>query len=179
MWRELLARDLPAARDGYERLFPEWQVLDSDHAPFAYDRVLVGAREVGGLTPLRGPGPDHWAGFLTVPDCAAAVRTVEEHGGALLVGPLRSPGYGLFAAVTAPGGVPLRLLEVDPDADLTPPPAAALGDFAGDLALAPDPAGLQACLARLAPAAIRLAETEGLPAHALSLAIRGNRMSDG
>ena len=34
-------------------------------------------------------------------------------------------------------------------------------------------------LARLAPAAIRLAETEGLPAHALSLAIRGNRMSDG
>ncbi len=34
-------------------------------------------------------------------------------------------------------------------------------------------------LARLAPAAIRLAETEGLPAHALSLAIRGNRTNDG
>jgi histidinol dehydrogenase len=34
-------------------------------------------------------------------------------------------------------------------------------------------------LARLAPAAIRLAETEGLPAHALSLSIRGKRTSDG
>ncbi len=36
-----------------------------------------------------------------------------------------------------------------------------------------------AALAALAPAAIRLAETEGLEAHALSLAIRTNRPSDG
>ena len=36
-----------------------------------------------------------------------------------------------------------------------------------------------AALAALAPAAIRLAETEGLPAHALSLSIRLNRRADG
>ncbi len=112
-WNELCSRDVPAATRFYGALFG-WtfrEVPGSD----GYHEISLGERLNGGILPWReemGPMPPMWSVYFNVDDCDAAVKKVQDLGGALLAGPTDiEPGR--FAVVADPGGAVFNVMKMN------------------------------------------------------------------
>lgn len=114
-WHELYARDFPAQRDFYTRVFG-WntQVL-SDTADFRYITFGDPESPSGGVFDadkmLPEGVPSHWVVYFGVTDAAAASQRVVELGGTVVRDPWDSE-FGRFAQVTDPLGGLFFLHEV-------------------------------------------------------------------
>ena len=115
-WNELQTKDLAAAQDFYTKVFGyDYEAVDTGGP--AYAMFKVDGRAVGGLMqqPPELPSdiPSYWATYFVVEDCDAAVATVTERGGSVLMGPEDSE-FGRFAFVSDPQGAVFAVI-VPPD----------------------------------------------------------------
>jgi predicted enzyme related to lactoylglutathione lyase len=107
-WNELATRDVAAATQFYTALFG-WTAETQDMGGGAqYTVVNVGDRSNGGIydasAMLPESVPAHWAVYLTVDDCDAAVAAVTANGGTVLREPFDVGDVGRMAACTDPQG---------------------------------------------------------------------------
>jgi predicted enzyme related to lactoylglutathione lyase len=101
-WTELTTTDVDAAKAFYAQVFG-WANTTSEGGPFPYTEFQVGGRSIAGCLP-KGPHlpaevPSHWAVYFVVADLDAALGTVKDLGGQILMPGMDSPA-GRFAAVT-------------------------------------------------------------------------------
>jgi predicted enzyme related to lactoylglutathione lyase len=112
-WAEVQTLDRDAAQPFYEQVFGyetetmemtaggEYVVFKADGAPAA------------GLIEIRpdwGDVPSNWSVVFQVPDCDAAVATIQAGGGSLLHGPQEIPEVGRFAVVADPWGAAFQVI---------------------------------------------------------------------
>lgn len=109
-WNDLATTDVGAAKEFYGELFG-WEFGEVEGAPG--DRAAIKAGETlnGGIAALpeeSGETPPHWLVYFAVDDLDAALSTVDDEGGKVLVDPLEVPA-GKFAIITDPQGAPLAI----------------------------------------------------------------------
>jgi predicted enzyme related to lactoylglutathione lyase len=114
-WHELHTRDYAASIRFYEQAFGWTTRTESDADDFRYTtcvdddgQLRAGIMDASVYAPEGTPA--HWAVYVGVSDCVAAVELVRELGGGVVHGPDDSP-YGLLAVVTDPTGAELRLVQ--------------------------------------------------------------------
>lgn len=136
VWRELMTRDMEAARRFYTELLG-WTARGAgmegvDYTLFAAQGVDVAG--MGGMPP--GDLPAHWVGYVGVGDVDATVARLEAAGGETFMPPTDIPTVGRVAiAADAQGAIfgLLRGLEADPPV----PERMAVGLFCWDTLMTP------------------------------------------
>jgi len=114
MWFELMTHDLDAAKPFYATIFGN-PVVDQEMAPGepGYATIRVNNEAVAGLMGagswLPADVPAHWRVYFGVEDCRAAVKQVQQLGGAVLTDPTDSP-FGTVATVADPFGATFVIL---------------------------------------------------------------------
>lgn len=143
VWRELLTRDVEAAKRFYGGLFG-WTSKDSPMGPeMIYTLWYNGETQIGGMMDIAalpdGEGvPPNWGVYVSVEDVdAAAARAVE--AGAQIMGECHDiPGVGRFAVVQDPQGVYFNLYRSasgDPEDEMPK-----VHEFCWEALVTPDPA---------------------------------------
>jgi predicted enzyme related to lactoylglutathione lyase len=110
-WNDLLTTDVDAAAAFYRDLLG-WEVEQIPGAP--YWTIRNRGASNGGMMPMpdepRAAGaPPAWNVYFAVADLDAALRTVQELGGALVAGPMEVPA-GRFAVLRDPQGAVFSLV---------------------------------------------------------------------
>ncbi|HEX6506584.1 MAG TPA: VOC family protein [Chloroflexota bacterium] len=112
-WNELYTRDVPAAREFYQKAFG-WGTEESEYSGGAYTLFQVDGRNVaGGLdmsTMLPDSIPPHWLVYFTVENTADAVAKARELGGTILAGPQETP-MGPMAVINDPVGASFAVIQ--------------------------------------------------------------------
>lgn len=105
-WNELHSSDWKAGYDFYAKLFG-WSITRSmDMGPMGtYNLFTMGSgQEDGGMmNNMEGPRP-YWMFYITVPSADAAVATINEKGGKVLMGPHEVPGGAWIVCGEDPQG---------------------------------------------------------------------------
>lgn len=114
-WNELCSKDVPGAKRFYADLFGwEFEPQGDD----GYQEIRAGGRANGGILPWRpdmGDMPAFWSVYFAVEDCDAAVKQLQELGGALHMGPV-DIDPGRFAVVSDDQGAMFNLMKIaNPD----------------------------------------------------------------
>ena len=116
-WNDLITTDVEGARRFYGELLG-WEVEQIPGAPYWTIRNR-GARN-GGMMPMPEPQraagmPPAWNAYFAVEDVDDALRTVQDSGGGIVVGPTAVPA-GRFAVLRDPQGAVFSVLagELDP-----------------------------------------------------------------
>jgi predicted enzyme related to lactoylglutathione lyase len=107
-WNDLMTPDPHSSRRFYSELF-EWRIEEVPGSGGYYWAVHNGESPNGGLLPLDGVVPA-WNAYFGSDDLDAAIATVTEAGGAVLMPPREVPA-GRFAAVRDPQGAAFSLFE--------------------------------------------------------------------
>lgn len=112
-WFELHTRDWAGAQRFYRDAFG-WQTRVLEDSPqFRYAQQVDGDEQLAGIMDASGylppEVPPHWAVYLGVEDCDAAVATLVGLGGSVIGEPDDSP-YVRIAMVTDPMGAHFRLV---------------------------------------------------------------------
>ena len=139
VWHDLMTTDLSASLTFYRSLFPEWIVQHvTAGGSVVYHSIRVLGADCGGIVSIAADGgiPSHWLGYVSVDDCAAAVRRAEAAGGRCLVPMMAVPNVGKFAVIADPQGAILKPFEVHKNLNLPNFPMS--GNFAWDEVLSPD-----------------------------------------
>ena len=90
-WHELVASDIDAAFDFYERLFG-WEKTESMDSPMGrYQMIGQWGKTFGGIA-QRPNGQTSWLPYIVVPDARRAARTITAMGGKVTHGPMQVPG---------------------------------------------------------------------------------------
>ncbi|MDT0269482.1 VOC family protein [Streptomyces sp. DSM 44915] len=114
VWSEVVTRDPEAADAFFPKVFPFRARRMGGDEGMDYRVWNVGDQMVGGR---YSPAPDEPTVapridvYYAVPDCDAAVATVERLGGTVRNGPTDSP-FGRMAAITDPQGASLSVIDV-------------------------------------------------------------------
>ena len=108
IWYELMTTDPDAATQFYGNILG-WSVAPSEQPDMDYRVFSAGNEQVGGfmaLTPemTAGGAQPCWAGYVSVNDVDAAIASITQAGGTVLMGPSEIPGVGPFAFVADPQG---------------------------------------------------------------------------
>lgn len=128
VWRELLTRDVEAAKRFYGALFG-WTFEDRAMGPdFVYTIVKTGDKQIGGLMHVDAmPGdtsaiPPHWGSLVSVENVDAAAQRAKDEGGQVLGDCHELSGVGRFAAIRDPQGAVLTLFrsEIGDPEDVKP-----------------------------------------------------------
>ena len=112
-WNELSTRDTAAAKAFYAAVFG-WGA-DTHEGEMTYTEWQLGGQPIGGMMdmPPMMPKevPAHWLVYFAVDDADAAVATISELGGTVMMGPMDiEPGR--FAVATDPQGATFAVLKL-------------------------------------------------------------------
>ncbi|WP_062210393.1 VOC family protein [Streptomyces sp. NBRC 109706] len=123
-WSEVATRDPAAADAFFPAVFPFRARKMGDGDDMDYRVWNIGDQMVGGRYAL---GPDAPSGapsridiYYAVPDCDAAVETVDRLGGTVHTGPVDSP-FGRMAAISDPQGAGLSVIDLSTTKGEPPP----------------------------------------------------------
>ncbi|MBV8896210.1 MAG: VOC family protein [Acidobacteriaceae bacterium] len=99
VWHELAAPDSDSNFQFYAGLFGWTKVSELDMGPGGmYQMFAAGAGPIGGMMSLmNGAQKSAWLFYFHVPEIAAAMDSVEQHGGKVVYGPAPVPGGALIA----------------------------------------------------------------------------------
>jgi predicted enzyme related to lactoylglutathione lyase len=116
-WNELVSTDIDAAKAFYAAVFGWGEDTHTD-GPFPYTEFKVGGRAIAGGMP-KGPMlppemPSHWSVYFAVADLDAAVGSVKDLGGQVVMPRMDSPA-GAFAVVIDPQGAAFNVIQLNPD----------------------------------------------------------------
>jgi predicted enzyme related to lactoylglutathione lyase len=107
IWIDLGTNDLSAAVAFYTALFG-WEHVDFGEEFGHYGQFLHHGEPVAGVGPHQVTDqPSEWGVYLATSDADAAVSSVIEHGGTVVMGPDDVPGQGRWAMTTDARGVGL------------------------------------------------------------------------
>ena len=124
-WHELVTTDVKAAWTFYKELFG-WEEIDTmDMGPGGtYHMFGFEGKSMGGMynKPPDMPAPPHWLPYAHIDDADAFAKTVTEHRGKVLNGPMEVPGGGRIVQVADPQGATFAVYE--PGAEEKPEPKA-------------------------------------------------------
>jgi predicted enzyme related to lactoylglutathione lyase len=113
-WNELYTRDLPAARDFYQKVFG-WDAEETEISAGPYTLFKVDGRGIAGGLDMTSMLPDsippHWLVYFTVENTAATVDKAKELGGTVAHGPADTP-MGPFAVLQDPVGAAFAVIQV-------------------------------------------------------------------
>ena len=127
VWRDLLTRDVSAAKRFYEELFG-WRFEDTTRSDRPYVLARAGGMLVAGIVDVsaNADAAPQWLSYMAVADVDKTVAQVRADGGKILVEPLNVP-IARVAAVADPQGAPLGLAQLR--RDIPEPAQAAAGQF--------------------------------------------------
>jgi uncharacterized protein len=114
VWADYFTSNVEAARIFYAALFGwEWREIatgtGSRYGMFYQDgEAVAGVAYRAAHDPTREYG--RWIYYVSVPDVAAAVKSVEARGGRTLLQPRSYPDRGTFAVLADPEGAPFGVL---------------------------------------------------------------------
>jgi uncharacterized protein len=115
-WNELYTRDVPAAREFYQKVFG-WGVEETEMGDGTYTLFRVDGRPIAGGMDMSGFLPDsvppHWLVYFTVKDTAESVNKVKELGGTVVDGPNETP-MGPMAVIQDPVGAAFAIIQFTP-----------------------------------------------------------------
>ncbi|MFF4247454.1 VOC family protein [Streptomyces sp. NPDC001822] len=106
-WADGTFGDLEGAKRFYGELLG-WSYGDSMPEYGNYTQAYVDGKAVAALSPPM-PGqevPSAWCLYLSTPDAAAVTGRIREHGGQVLVEPMRVGDFGTMVLALDPGGTP-------------------------------------------------------------------------
>lgn len=116
-WNELYTRDLPRAREFYQKVFG-WGTEETSMGDGAYTVFQVDGRPIaGGLdmsTMLPESIPPHWLVYFTVENTEDTVARARELGAAILAGPQPTP-MGPMAVIEDPVGASFAIIQMTQD----------------------------------------------------------------
>ena len=106
-WNELITTDMDAAKKFYADVFGWGAVTHGEGGPRPYTEFSVSGRSIAGGMPkgdmMPPQVPSHWGVYFAVADLDAALGSIKELGGQVLMPAMDSPA-GKFAGVTDPEG---------------------------------------------------------------------------
>ena len=104
-WNDLSTSDLAGATSFYSALFG-WQLIDAGEEFGQYHNAFLADRRVAGMAPAMAEGqPPAWTVYFATPDCEATAKSVSEHGGTNLFGPMQVGDQGSMLTCMDPAGV--------------------------------------------------------------------------
>ncbi len=113
-WHELATTDWKAAWPFYQALCG-WEETDTmDMGPAGtYHMYGLDGESMGGMynKPPDMPAPPHWLPYAHIKDADAFAKTVTEHGGKVVNGPMEVPGGGRIVQATDPQGAAFAVYE--------------------------------------------------------------------
>ena len=127
VWRDLLTRDVSAAKRFYEDLLG-WRFEDTTRNDRPYVLARAGGMLVAGIVDVsaNADAAPQWLSYMAVADVDKTVAQVRTDGGTILVEPLNVP-IARVAAVADPQGAPLGLAQLR--RDIAEPEQATAGQF--------------------------------------------------
>ena len=127
VWRDLLTRDVSAAKRFYEDLLG-WRFEDTTRNDRPYVLARAGGMLVAGIVDVsaNADAAPQWLSYMAVADVDKTVAQVRTDGGTILVEPLNVP-IARVAAVADPQGAPLGLAQLR--RDIPEPKQATAGQF--------------------------------------------------
>jgi uncharacterized protein len=123
-WNELMVRDLPKAKEFYQKVFG-WGAKETDMGGgVVYTTWQLNDRSIAGAMPMVGDQwpaelPDHWMVYFNVDDCDETVAKAKELGAKVAHPPTDVPGVGRFSIINAPQGEVFSVLANPKDTDNT------------------------------------------------------------
>ena len=120
-WFELATPDTSSAKDFYTQLLP-WTPQDVEVDGQPYVMLMLRTHPAGGMLQMTDDWvgvPPHWASYVNVPDCDAAVAKARELGGQVVHGPFDAAGVGRIAIIRDPQGASVSLITLVPNPDAT------------------------------------------------------------
>lgn len=127
VWRDLLSKDVGAAKRFYEQLFG-WRFEDATRGDRPYVLARAGGMLVAGIVDVsaNADAAPQWLSYMAVADVDKTLDLVRADGGKVLVEPRNLP-IARVAAVADPQGAPLGLAQLRKD--IHEPAQAAAGQF--------------------------------------------------
>src|SRR6202012_4336948 len=108
LWHELLTSDPAAGAGFYSQVLGwnsrPWDGDDAGYTMLASASGPVGGARVVGRDPLATTTGSNWLTYVGVPELAAALATVESHGGRVLHPTTAIPDGGQYAVIADPQG---------------------------------------------------------------------------
>jgi predicted enzyme related to lactoylglutathione lyase len=111
-WNEMVTRDVDKAKGFFNELLG-WEFTSEDMGSGMYHVAKSGDKQVCGMMAMDesfGDLPPHWLAYITVDDCDAAARRVEELGGTIHHPPTDIPKVGRFTVIGDPTGAVVGLI---------------------------------------------------------------------
>ncbi len=111
-WNELYSRDVPAARDFYQKVFG-WDAEESqmEMGPYTVfkvgDKPVAGGMDMGFLPPEV---PPHWLVYFTVTNTEESSAKAKDLGATVLAGPQQTP-MGPMAVIQNPVGAAFAIIQ--------------------------------------------------------------------
>jgi uncharacterized protein len=127
VWRDLMTKDVAAAKRFYEALFG-WRFEDTTRGDRPYVLARSGGNLVAGIVDVtaNADAAPQWLSFMAVADVGKSVDLVRSNGGKVLVEPRNLP-IARVAVVADPQGAPLGLAQLRQD--IPEPAHSAAGGF--------------------------------------------------
>jgi predicted enzyme related to lactoylglutathione lyase len=109
VWRDLLTKDVAAARKFYGDLFG-WRFENTKRGDRPYVLARTGAMPIAGIVDISGMSEagSQWLSYMSVADVDKSVALVQAESGKVLIEPRELP-LARVAVVTDPQGAPLGL----------------------------------------------------------------------
>jgi predicted enzyme related to lactoylglutathione lyase len=111
-WNELYTRDLPRAREFYQKVFG-WEIEETEMGQGTYTLFKVDGRPIAGgmdMSFLPDDVPPHWLVYFTVANTEDAAARVKELGGTILSGPQPTP-MGPMAVIDDPVNAAFAIIQ--------------------------------------------------------------------
>jgi len=113
-WFELNTKSYEGAAEFYRQVFGWTTEVMSDTPEFRYTVAVDNGQNLAGIMDASGflppEVPSHWGVYFGVPDADAAVASIVDLGGSVIM-PANDTPYGRLAAVTDPTGAAFRVMQ--------------------------------------------------------------------
>ena len=136
VWFEHMSSDVSKARKFYEPLFG-WHTESMPMGDQRYSMILNGNEGVGGYSESPPGVPNHWIGYVSVPDVDQTHAAALAAGAKQLMAPTDFGPVGRGSAIKDPTGAPFCLWK-SKDADRADAPQAPVGSFCWNELWTPD-----------------------------------------
>ncbi|HEY2978676.1 MAG TPA: VOC family protein [Burkholderiaceae bacterium] len=136
VWFEHMSSDVPKARKFYEQLFA-WHTEVMPMGDKRYSMIHNGDEGIGGYTESPAGVPNHWIGYVSVPDVDQTHAAALAAGAKQLMAPTDFGPVGRGSAIKDPTGAPFCLWK-SADADRPDAPQAPVGSWCWNELWTPD-----------------------------------------
>ncbi|HEV8314506.1 MAG TPA: VOC family protein [Burkholderiaceae bacterium] len=136
VWFEHMSSDVPKARKFYEQLFA-WHTEVMPMGDKRYSMIHNGDEGIGGYTESPAGVPNHWIGYVSVPDVDQTHAAALAAGAKQLMAPTDFGPIGRGSAIKDPTGAPFCLWK-SKDGDRPDAPQAPVGSWCWNELWTPD-----------------------------------------